>query len=153
MSLPVLPVSKAVEAFLAAATGKPVGRARLPKKLVDGKTSDEPDIPCTVLYVMPPSTSGPGWGDADADAEMRFRARAVGRNADQVEWLADRIRGAWLNRAPGGRGFARELHIDGMSVMLREVDSESPIDPESDNVLSRSLVLSAYLTPADTPAP
>lgn len=37
--------------------------------------------------------------------------------------------------------------------MLREVDSESPIDPESDNVLSRSLVLSAYLTPADTPAP
>lgn len=149
----MLPVYKAVEELLADATGKPVGRAKLPRKQVDGKPTEEADVPCTVLYVMPPTSSGPGWGDADADSTMRFRARAVGRTADQVEWLADRIRGGWLNRTVGTGGFTHELLIDGMSVMLREVDSESPIDPESDNVLSRSLVLSAYLTPADTPAP
>jgi hypothetical protein len=154
VSLPVLPVYKAVAALIGAATEKPVGMAKLPKVLVDGKPTEKADVPCTVLYVENPVTSGPGWGDADADAEMRFRARAVGGTADQVEWLVDRIRGAWLDKDPDDvKQFRVDLAIDGMSVMNREVKSESPVEPESDRVFSRSIVLCAYVTPADAPAP
>ncbi|MEU7576727.1 hypothetical protein AB0B50_03890 [Streptomyces sp. NPDC041068] len=90
-------VTDAVQAMLAMATGKPCGRGRLP--LIGGKPAA---LPYTVLYPQGGPVGGAPLADRSEDARLVYQVTIVAARADQAEWLADRVRQAFLGRTPEG---------------------------------------------------
>jgi hypothetical protein len=90
----------ALAAMLAAATGKPVGRSRIP--------SSAP--PYYLLAFIDQSVSGAPLADLNEDASLVYQVTCVSGpdparpgstgSPEQVDWLADRARAAILGRDP-----------------------------------------------------
>ncbi|MFJ2780290.1 hypothetical protein [Kitasatospora sp. NPDC087315] len=89
------PVTKALVVLLADATGKPCGNGSLPR------TSTGPvPPPYTVLHLVGWDVQGAPMSDLSEDASALYQAVCVGETTDQVEWLADRVLAAVLERDP-----------------------------------------------------
>ncbi|MFZ3493050.1 hypothetical protein ACODT5_07430 [Streptomyces sp. 5.8] len=107
------PLTAAVRTMLAAATGRPCGVGGLP--LVDGKPAP---LPYSVLYPLGGPVDGAPFSDASEDAHLTFQVTIVAARTDQAEWLADRVRRAFLQRTPDG-GWERPLDVPGVAVWAR----------------------------------
>ena len=109
------PVTEALVAFLATATGKPVGRATAPLG-VDGTPAAPP---FAVVYPLPGGdTWGPVYDAPDAGAQLPYQVTSVGLRADQAEWLADKVRQAMLGRT---NGALTPLVVSGVTVLDRSI--------------------------------
>lgn len=125
------PVTMAVRTMLAAATGRPCGVGVLP--LVDGKPAP---LPYSVLYPMGGSVDGAPLSNASEDAHLTYQVTIIGTRTDQAEWLADRVRRAFLQRAPTG-SWEHPLDIPGVNEWARELVIDEGADLASaDTVVS-----------------
>ncbi|MDX3130640.1 hypothetical protein PV367_12735 [Streptomyces europaeiscabiei] len=68
------------------------------------------------------TTSGPPYGDGDADARVLVQVTSVASTAEQVEWMADKVRTALLARLSGT--YVNAITITGCLVIDRELDKE-----------------------------
>lgn len=122
-----LPVTRSVVALLAEATGKPCGLGVLPRT-----ASGSPVLPpYTVLHSLPWQVGGAPFSDLSEDASALYQAGCVAENAEQAEWLADRVRAGVLerDRATGlWRHQLQELPA-GVVCTSREVDTDAGTDP------------------------
>ncbi|MGW2585887.1 hypothetical protein ACWCYZ_31980 [Streptomyces virginiae] len=117
------PLTPAVRTMLAAATGRPCGVGGLP--LVDGKPAP---LPYSVLYPLGGPVDGAPFSDASEDAHLTYQVTIVAARTDQAEWLADRIRRAFLGRTLAG-GWEQPLSAPGLSVWARELVVDECADP------------------------
>ncbi|MEV0446267.1 hypothetical protein AB0I84_49260 [Streptomyces spectabilis] len=108
-------VTGAVQALVAAATGKPCGRGRLP--LVAGKPAP---LPYTVLYPHGGLVGGAPLADQAEDAQLVYQVTVVAERTDQAEWLTDRVRHSLLGRTPAGE-WVHPLVAEGADVWAREL--------------------------------
>lgn len=109
------PVTEALVAFLAAQTGKPVGRATAP--LAADGTPAAP--PFAIVYPLPGGdTWGPTYDGPDEGAALPYQVTAVGLRADQAEWLADKVRQAMVRRT---NGALTPLAVAGLTVLDRSI--------------------------------
>ncbi|MFF4607913.1 hypothetical protein ACFY12_34895 [Streptomyces sp. NPDC001339] len=109
------PVTESVQVMLATATGKPCGRGRLP--LVRGNPAP---LPYTVLYPQGGPVDGAPLADKSEDGYLIYQVTVVAARADQAEWLADRVRQAFLGRTAEG-GWLHSVDVPGMDVWAREL--------------------------------
>ncbi|GAA2136704.1 hypothetical protein GCM10009760_16380 [Kitasatospora kazusensis] len=116
-------VSLAVQAALSGATGRSCGYATAPVA-ADKPTGNT--VPYCVLYPLGSVSDGPPFGDADADAKVLVQVTSIGTTAEQAEWMADKVRGALLGRAPGA-GFATPVAPAGHVVTGRELDKSDGV--------------------------
>jgi hypothetical protein len=88
-------------------------------------------IPYSVLYPLGATTSGPPYGDGDADARILIQVTSVASTAEQVEWMADKVRTALLARSNGT--YTNAITITGCAVIgrERELDKEEGISVSS----------------------
>jgi hypothetical protein len=143
-------VTNAVLTMLAAATGRPVGR---------GKAPANPGLSYYVLYPLDGAVSGPPLTDENEDLTVTFQVTSVSLpdpakpgtsgSAEQVEWMADKARAAFLARNPATGAWMNELAVDGAVVMCRELDTEpgGTNDP-ADAIMSYVQRFKVTLTPA-----
>lgn len=115
-------LSLAVQKTLAATTGRSCGYGTAP---TSSSTPTGAVIPYSVLYPLGTTTSGPPYGDGDADARVLLQVTSVASTAEQVEWMADKVRAAFLVRAAGG--YANAISVTGYAVIDRELDKEEGI--------------------------
>ncbi|MFD8978685.1 hypothetical protein [Streptomyces sp. NPDC059564] len=108
-------MTAAVRTMLAAATDRPCGVGVLP--LVDGKPAL---LPYSVLYPLGGLVDGAPFSDASEDAHLTYQVTIVAARTDQAEWLADRVRRAFLGRTPAG-GWKQPLSVPGLTVWAREL--------------------------------
>lgn len=124
-----LPITEALVAFLAAQTGKPVGRATAP--LTGAGVPAEP--PYAIVY---PLTGGATWGPTydgpDEGADLPYQVTSVGLRQDQAEWMADKVRQAMLARQNGS--LAAQLAVPGVTVLDRAITAYGGVDREGDVV-------------------
>ncbi|MBC9717809.1 hypothetical protein H9Y04_35290 [Streptomyces sp. TRM66268-LWL] len=123
MSLPRLPLTRALRTLVADATGRPCGLGVLPRG-PDGRAAD---FPYAILDSLPGEFSGPGFADWHADVSWSYQVTSVGERADQVEWLADRVRSALVDRVDGRWRYA--LAPPEMRVIDRELSVDGAGDP------------------------
>lgn len=116
------PLTPAVRAMLVAATGRPCGVGGLP--LVDGKPAP---LPYSVLYPLGGPVDGAPFSDASEDAHVTYQVTIVAARTDQAEWLADRVRRAFLGRTLAG-GWEQPLTVPGLSVWARELVVDESTD-------------------------
>ncbi|MEV6165683.1 hypothetical protein AB0L71_27985 [Streptomyces sp. NPDC052052] len=133
-----LPVTMALSALLASATGLPVGRGRKPEDTIP---------PYYLLYAVPAAVSGAPFSDLNEDASFVYQVTSVSGPdpsdpdshgvADQAEWMADKARTAILGRDPGTGLWLHQLVIPGARVIGRSLDTEpgATNDP-SDAIMS-----------------
>ncbi|WP_159024543.1 hypothetical protein [Streptomyces scabiei] len=112
-------VSLAVQKTLAIATGRSCGYGTAPTA---SSTPTGTTIPYSVLYPLGVTTSGPPYGDGDADARVLVQVTSVASTAEQVEWMADKVRTALLARLSGN--YVNAITITGCLVIDRELDKE-----------------------------
>ncbi|MGV9272336.1 hypothetical protein [Streptomyces griseosporeus] len=113
-----LPVTRALAALIEHATGRPCGIGELPR--VQGKSGWEPaPAPYTILDSLPSEFGGPPLWDWHADAAWSYQVTSVGERADQVEWLADRVRAGLVGRANGH--WSHDLPVPEARVIDREL--------------------------------
>ncbi|WP_399932182.1 hypothetical protein [Streptomyces kanamyceticus] len=105
----------AFQAMLAAATGKPCGRGRLP--LVAGHPCP---TPYSVLYPLESRYTGAPLGDKTEDAHLVYQVTVVADREDQAEWLADRVRRAVLAREASGQ-WVYQIEAPGTDVWARQL--------------------------------
>lgn len=117
------PLTPAVRAILAAATGRPCGVGGLP--LVDGKPAP---LPYSVLYPLGGPVDGAPFSDASEDSHLSYQVTIVAARTDQAEWLADRVRRAFLGRTLAG-DWEQPLAVPGLSVWARELVVDEGADP------------------------
>lgn len=120
------PVTNAVVALLAQASGLPVGRAVAPPGV--------PDPPYYIVYAMPLEVSGAPLADEHEDASIVYQITSVsGPDRDvpdsagaleQTEWMADKAREIFLARDPATGLWLHPLDIPGVKVMTRELETE-----------------------------
>lgn len=120
-----LPVTMALSALLASATGLPVGRGRKPESAIP---------PYYLLYAVPASVSGAPFSDLNEDATLVYQVVSVSGPdpsdpdshgvADQAEWMADKARTAILGRDPVTGLWLNPLTITGAKVIARSLDTE-----------------------------
>lgn len=135
-------VTLAVAGLLATASGKPVGRGRLPYSQ-DG-TPIVP--PYYVLYSVDTTLDGAPLADANEDASLVYQVTSVsgpdGTTSgqafeDQVEWLADTARKAVLGRDPATGLWLHPLTVTGYQCMGRGLDTEPGAVPDpADGIIS-----------------
>ena len=121
MPIPGRVVSLAVTSTISTGTGRSCGYGTAPT------ASSQPTaatLPYAVLYPLGQVSSGPPFGDAHADSRVLFQVTSVASTAEQVEWMADKVRTTLLGRASKGGGFATPITIPGGSVMDRSLDKE-----------------------------
>ncbi|WP_329317994.1 hypothetical protein [Streptomyces sp. NBC_01262] len=116
-------VSLAVQSMLATTTTRSCGYGTAP---ISTSTPTGATVPYSVLYPLGVTTSGPPYGDGDADARVLFQVTSVASTAEQVEWMADKVRTALLGRTTGG-DFATAITVAGCLVIGRELDKEEGI--------------------------
>lgn len=145
-----LPVTMALSALLASATGLPVGRGSKPPNVVP---------PYFLLYAMPAELSGAPLADEHEDASLVYQVTSVSGPdpskpdsrgvADQAEWMADKVRDAILGRDPATGLWLRSLAIPGAKVTGRSLDTEpgGSSDP-ADAIMSYVQRFRLDLTPA-----
>ncbi|WP_157968488.1 hypothetical protein [Streptomyces geranii] len=112
-------VSLAIQKTLAAATARSCGYGTAPTA---SSTPTGATIPYSVLYPLGVTTSGPPYGDGDADARVLVQVTSVASTAEQVEWMADKVRTALLARVSGM--YVNTITITGYIVIDRELDKE-----------------------------
>lgn len=117
------PMTAAVRAMLATATGRTCGVGGLP--LVDGKPAP---LPYSVLYPLGGPVDGAPFSDAAEDAHLTYQVTIVAARTDQAEWLADRVRRAFLERTPVGE-WEQPLAAPGLSLWARELVVDEGVDP------------------------
>ncbi|MDQ8707869.1 hypothetical protein RCO28_36185 [Streptomyces sp. LHD-70] len=123
MSLPRLPLTRALRSLLAEVTGRPCGLGVLPR----APNSGVADFPYVILDSLPGEFSGPGFADWHADASWTYQVTSVGERVDQVEWLADRVRSALVDRVDGR--WKHVLTLPEMAVIDRELSMDGSGDP------------------------
>lgn len=119
-----LKATKAVAAMLATASGLPVGRGQKPQS--------EP--PYYILYSLDATVSGAPFPDFNEDASLVWQVTSVSGPSsttisstgyqDQVEWMADKARKAFLERNPSTRQWVNTLTVPGYRDMCRELETE-----------------------------
>jgi hypothetical protein len=124
-------VTDQVAEILTAASGKPVGRARIPTA-ADGVTPVEP--PYYLLYAMDAAVDGAPFADESEDATVVYQVTSVsGPDPDvpnstgdqsQAEWLADKARTGLLGRNPATGAWLHPLTVPGYQCMGRGLDTE-----------------------------
>ncbi|MEV6678602.1 hypothetical protein AB0N09_17335 [Streptomyces erythrochromogenes] len=117
-------LTAAVRAMLTAATGRPCGLGALP--LVDGRPTP---LPYSVLYPLGGPVDGAPFSDASEDAHLTYQVTIVANRIDQAEWLADRVRRAFLGRTADG--WEQPLAVPGMTVWARELLADEGVDPSA----------------------
>lgn len=144
------PVTNAVLTMLADASKLPVGRGRIPTN---------PGLHYYVLYPLPVTVSGPPLADENEDLTVVYQVTSVSLpdpskpgtsgSAEQVEWMADKARAAFLARNPISGRWLHELNVAGAAVMCRELDTEpgGSNDP-GDAIMSYVQRFKVTLTPA-----
>lgn len=144
-----LAVSKAVAGMLAAASGMPVGRGQKPQ--------EEP--PYYLLYSLDTEVSGAPFTDLNEDASLCYQITSVSGPSseiissagylDQVEWMADKARTAFLGRDPGTGLWLHTLDVPGYRTIGRSLETEpgGTSDP-SDAIISYVQRFRLDLTPA-----
>ncbi|NUK32214.1 hypothetical protein HRW12_00180 [Streptomyces lunaelactis] len=127
MTAPRLPVTRALAALIAKATGQPCGIGELP--LVRARSGEwEPaSVPYTILDSLPGEFSGPPLWDWHADAAWSYQVTSVGERDDQVQWLADRVRHGVVGRTDDE--WAHNLQVPQARVIDRELDHDSGGEP------------------------
>ncbi|WLW55252.1 hypothetical protein [Streptomyces sp. YU58] len=121
-----LPVTRALAALLEHATSRPCGVGELPR--VQGKSGWEPaPVPYTILDSLPAEFTGPPLWDWHADAAWAYQVTSVGERADQVEWLADRVRAGVVGRTDGR--WTHDLHVPEARVIDRELTYDAGGEP------------------------
>lgn len=145
-----LPVTMALSALLASASGLPVGRGSKP-------TNANP--PYYLLYALPAEVSGAPLADEHEDASFVYQVTSVSGPdptkpdsrgvADQAEWMGDKARTAILGRDPVTGLWLHTLTIPGAKVIGRSLDTEpgGTNDP-SDAIMSYVQRFRFDLTPA-----
>ncbi|MFE1560114.1 hypothetical protein ACFW6V_34620 [Streptomyces sp. NPDC058734] len=116
--------------MLATATGRPCGVGSLP--LVEGRPAP---LPYTVLYPLGGPVGGAPFADAAEDAHPTYQVTVVAARSDQAEWLADRVRRAFLARTPAG-GWESELTAPGISVWGRQLIVDEAGDSSTSDVVT-----------------
>lgn len=121
-----LPVTIALSALLASATGFPVGRGRKP--------IDAASPPYYILYSLPTTLSGAPLADENEDASFVYQITSVSGPdpskpesfglADQAELMGDKARAAVLGRDPETGLWLNELTVPGAKVFGRSLDTE-----------------------------
>lgn len=84
-------------------------------------------------WVLHPVPGGGHTGPAqrpEADARLAYQVTSVGRRADQIEHVADRVRATILARLPNGQ--QRGVTADGIATMWVEVESLGGIEFDGD---------------------
>lgn len=112
-------VSLAIQKTLATTTARSCGYGTAPTA---SSTPTGATIPYSVLYPLGVTTSGPPYGDGDADARVLVQVTSVASTAEQVEWMADKVRTALLARLSGT--YVNTITITGYIVIDRELDKE-----------------------------
>ncbi|WP_275560754.1 hypothetical protein [Streptomyces sp. 5-6(2022)] len=121
-----LPVTRALAALVEQATGLPCGIGELPR--VQGRSGWEPaPAPYTILDSLPAEFSGAPLWDWHADAAWSYQVTSVGERADQVQWLADRVRAGVVGRTDGR--WTHELRIPQARVIDRELTYDAGGEP------------------------
>ncbi|MEU9014245.1 hypothetical protein AB0D12_31650 [Streptomyces sp. NPDC048479] len=145
-----LPVTMALSAMLATASGMPVGRGRRP-------TGAEP--PYYLLYAMPVTLSGPPLEDENADASLIYQVTSVSGpttelpdsygTQDQAEWMGDKARQVFLGRDPGTGLWLYPLSVTGARNTARSLDIEAgAMNDPADAIISYVQRFRFDLTPA-----
>lgn len=131
MTPDLLPITNALVDFLAAQTGRPVGRTTAP--LVDGVPADLEEGPYAIVYQL---AGGETWGPflygPDEAIRLPYQVTSVGRRSDQADWMADRVRQAMVGRTNGTLTAA--LAVPGVTVLDREFSAYGGQDREGDVV-------------------
>lgn len=121
-----LPVTRALTALVEGTTGRPCGIGELPR--VQGESGwERATVPYTILDSLPAEFTGPPLWDWHADAAWSYQVTSVGERADQVEWLADRVRAGLVGR--DGDGWTHDLRIPQLRVIDRELTYEAGGEP------------------------
>ncbi|MFF9632875.1 hypothetical protein [Streptomyces fradiae] len=125
------PVSLAVQALLATATGLPVGRGRIPAGPTAGSQAAPPYY---LLYLLGTTLHGPPLADENPDATFVYQVTSVSGpkpgvtgsagSIDQAEWMADKAREALLARDPATGLWLRPLTVPGVKNTGRSLDTE-----------------------------
>lgn len=115
-------VSLAVQTMLAGATGRSCGYGAAPtsSSLPTGTAT-----PYCVLYPIGSTSDGPPFGDASADARLVYQVTSVATTAEQAEWMADKVRSAFMARTEKGPTYL--ISATGYVVMSRELDKEEGV--------------------------
>ncbi|MFJ2279224.1 hypothetical protein ACIOEZ_34310 [Streptomyces sp. NPDC087866] len=144
------PVSKALAALLATASGRPVGRGKKPASAGQHYY---------VLYALDTTIGGSPLADLGEDLSPVYQVTSVSGpdparpgstgDPDQVEWMADKARQTFLGRDPGTGLWLHPLTLPGISVMGRSLDIEAggTNDP-TDGIISYVQRFRFDLTPA-----
>ncbi|WP_172387350.1 hypothetical protein [Streptomyces sp. MNP-20] len=119
-------ISLAVQAMLSSATGRSCGYGSAPTA---SSTPTGAAVPYSVLYPVGSTSDGPPFGDASADARIVYQVTSVATTAEQVEWMADKVRTGMLAQTP--RGYAHAITAPGYVVMSRELDKEEGVTAAS----------------------
>lgn len=147
-----------IAAILAAHSGKPVGRGRIPSA-PDGTTAVVP--PYYILYSLPLSLGGAPYADMNEDAYLIYQVTGVSGPdptvpqstgaVDQAEWLADKARDAFLGRDPATGLWLHPIVLAGWSCMGRGLDTEPGADSDApDGIISYVQRFRFDLTPASS---
>ncbi|MFE9461714.1 hypothetical protein [Streptomyces californicus] len=120
-----LPVTMALSALLASATNTPVGRGRKPVNT---------NPPYHLLQAVSAQTSGAPFTDLNEDITLVYQVTSISGPdpnrpdshgvADQVEWMADKVRRAILGRDPETGLWLHPLVVPGVKVIGRSLDTE-----------------------------
>ncbi|MFB7867358.1 hypothetical protein [Streptomyces sp. NPDC056069] len=143
-------VTTAAIVLLTEATGLPVGRGRIPANA---------GLRYYVLYSLETDTDGPPLADEHEDLTVVYQVTSVSApdpakpgsagSAEQAEWLADKVRMAFLARNPATGLWVNDLSVPGAVVRARELDTEpgGTNDP-ADAIMSYVQRFRVTLTPA-----
>ncbi|GAA1919827.1 hypothetical protein [Streptantibioticus ferralitis] len=118
-----LPVTRALAALIAQATGRPCGVGELPRVRCASGEWEPASVPYAILDSLPGTFSGPPLWDWQADAAWSYQVTSVGERDDQVQWLADRVRHGIVGR--NGDRWAYDLHLAQACVIDRELEHDA----------------------------
>jgi hypothetical protein len=106
----------------------PADRAVPENSHAPGKSGGEPaPVPYTILDSLPAEFTGPPLWDWHADAAWAYQITSVGERADQVEWLADRVRAGVVGRTDGR--WTHDLRVPEVRVIDRELTYDAGGEP------------------------
>lgn len=145
MSLPRLPLTRALVNVLAAGTGRPCGLGVLPRA-ADGQAAA---FPYVIVDSLPGEFSGPSYANWQADAAWTYQATSVGERADQVQWLGDRVRATLFDRTSSG--WRTDISVSGMRVIDRELTYDAdgePVDGLQGSIVTYVQRFTITVTPA-----
>lgn len=138
-------MTKVLKTALTTATGRPIEAIKIPE-------GSNPAMPYGILYPIGGGEfHGPPLAAPDEDVDMVYQVTSVGREADpqQVEWMADRVRRFFLERAPQGDFIETIPAPEGWKISDRWPDAGlPPIDPETQGLFQVPERFVLRVTPA-----